>query len=94
MATKTDGLADLKLAVGDRHGMGMEAPSRSAYSYGTTLRLENPELKKLDMKKLPKVGDEFEIRAIGKVSNVYESQSESGREDRAVQIQITHLALK
>jgi hypothetical protein len=94
MAYDTKGLTDMKLAASERNRYAGEAPTQPAYSYGTTLRLENAELQKLAMKKLPKIGDEYEIRAIGKVCNVYESQSEGGREDRAVQIQITHMALK
>lgn len=91
---KTDDLVDMKLSSEDRHVAGSPTTSMPPYSYGLTLRLEKPELNKLAMKRLPNVGDEFEIVAVGKVSNVYESQSEGNREDRAVQIQITHLKLK
>ncbi len=86
---------DMKLSAADRSefGMPMEA-ERSSYSYGLSLRFEKPELEKLEMKRLPNVGDEFEIIARGKVTNVYQSESEGNREDRAVQIQITHCMLK
>lgn len=73
----------------------MEVSSeRSPYSYGLSLRLEKPELEKLQMKRLPSVGDEFDIIAKGKVTNVYQSESEGNKDDKAVQIQITHCMLK
>jgi hypothetical protein len=91
---KPDELVDMRLTGADRNTVGSPSIERQEYSYGLVLRLEKPELKKLEMNRLPQVGDEYQIIAKGKVSNVYESQSEGNREDRAVQIQITHLAVK
>jgi len=92
---KPEGLIDMRLTGADRQlDAAMPTGGTKDYSYGLTLRLEKPELTKLDIKRLPQVGDEYEVIAYGKVSNVYESQSEGNREDRAVQIQITHLKLR
>ena len=89
-----DNLVDMHLSGADRGTVGVPSIEQPAYSYGLVLRLENPELKKLQIKRLPQVGDEYEITAVGKITNVYESQSEGNREDKAVQIQITHLKIK
>lgn len=81
----------MRLSEADRETVGTPSEKPPPYSYGLTLRLEKPELKKLGMKELPEVGQEYEIIARGRVSNVYESQSEGNRGDRAVSIQVTHL---
>ena len=93
MAKPTE-LVYMRLTGADRVVIGHSSTKPPDYSYGLTLRLKKPELNKLGMNRLPQVGDEYEIVAKGKISNVYESQSEGNRDDRAVQIQITHLTLK
>lgn len=69
------------------------APSQNAYPWGLQLRLENDELDKLKMK-LPRVGDEFCLEAMVRVTNVSESQSAGNKGDRAVSLQITKMALE
>lgn len=87
-------LVDMRLTSAERN-RGMPGTMKAdEYSYGLSIRLEDPELTKLDIKRLPQPGDEYEIIAKGKVSNVYESQSEGNKGERAISIQITHLALK
>lgn len=91
---ENDGLVSMKLTEADRGTVGRPSIEQPDYPYGLSLRFEKPELKKLGIKQLPQVGDEFEIIARGRVSQVYESQSEGNREDRSIQIQITDLAVK
>lgn len=84
-----DGLIDMKSS-----GKSMSPDRRPEYSYGLNIRLENNELEKLSMKRLPKVGDYYKIRAVVRVTSVNESQTEGGREDRGVQLQIEKMQLK
>lgn len=95
MADNDDGMVDMKLSPEARaNDLAYPMGASREYSYGLNLRLENNELEKLEIKRLPGVGDEFEIRAIAKVTNVYESQSEGNRSDRAVQLQITKMKVR
>lgn len=67
------------------------------YPWGLVLHLEAPELDRLGMEKLPKVGSEITITAKVKVTRVSQSASEreGGMKDesRCVDMQITDLAL-
>lgn len=65
----------------------------SPYPYGLQIRLENDELDKLKFK-LPRVGEEFCLEAMVRVTNVSESQSAGNKGDRAVSLQITKMVLE
>lgn len=95
MAADKEGLADLKLTGAERrpyaHG---PAESQMEYSYGLCVRLENAELEKLGVKRLPEVDDEYTIIAVAKVKSVHEERVQPGKENRAVNLQITHMKLK
>lgn len=81
-------------AAGSDRGMPAAAsPKGPEYGWGLVLRLENFELDKLKMKKLPVVGQKFHIDAQGYVESVHESQSLQNKGDRSIGIQITDLAL-
>lgn len=63
------------------------------YPYGLRLSLGRNELKKLGMKDLPEIGDEFEIVARGKVVSISQSESERGDGYKCADIQITEMSL-
>lgn len=62
------------------------------YPWGLCIRLEDKELAKLGMDKLPEVGDEmtFEVRC--KVTSVSQEASETRQKHRCVALQITAMA--
>jgi hypothetical protein len=64
------------------------------YSYGTSLRLENHELKVLGIKALPRVGDKFSLDANVVVTSVHESSSVNNKGDRSITLQITDMAIE
>ena len=69
------------------------APSKNYddYPYGLSMSLEHDSLNKLGIKKLPKVGKKVKLRLHAKVTRVSDSQSEDGRQDRSVHLQVTHM---
>ena len=58
------------------------------YGYGLNVHLEDHELEKLGITDLPKVGDEYHIRAIAKVKGVSE-RDYGQRQEQGVDLQIT-----
>ena len=62
------------------------------YPWGLSLNLGKDELEKLGIKDLPKVGDEFHVYAVSKVTRVHQSASEGGDDSRGIELQITHMA--
>ena len=66
-----------------------EAPD---YPYGLSVHLNNDSLDKLEVKKLPSVGDTFEVRARAEVRSVSASDSGSGK-NREISLQITDMEI-
>ena len=64
-----------------------------AYPYGPSLTLCDDVLTKLGMDALPTVGATCNIQAVGRVTTVRQSASDTGGEYRSVEIQITQLGL-
>ena len=64
------------------------AASQPDYGYGLCIHLEDNELEKLGITDLPKVGDEYHIRAIAKVKGVNE-RDYGKRKEAGVDLQIT-----
>ena len=89
-----DGLVDMKLSAGELRAHLNPAPMGPEYPWGLCLRLENAELDKLGRKRLPEVGDEFDVTAVAKVTSVHESKSEGNHGDRAVTLQVVRMKLK
>lgn len=63
------------------------------YPYGLRLDLGKDVLEKLDMKKLPQVGDKIMVMAMAEVCSVSEHDSEYGGKSKSVGLQITEMAL-
>ena len=61
------------------------------YPWGLCLRLEKEDLDKLKFPKLPQVGDEFHITAVGIVTSVSSSMRDQKDEEKTVSIQIKML---
>ena len=84
-------LTDMKQSKRDRKKSVEAAPmSDELYSYGLRLNLEDHDLKKLGIDKLPAVGDEMIVAAVGVVVNVSEHSSERSK-NRSVSIQLQKL---
>ena len=86
------GLVDLKMSKKDMAEEASPMADQSQYPYGVCLNLDTDELKKLGIKDLPAVGDEYHIHAVGEVTSVSEQDTGSG-ESRSLRIQITMLQL-
>jgi len=92
MATKEPGMVSLRRPKGKDGTEPAMSAVHSEYGYGTEIRLENFELDALKME-LPKVGEEFTIKARVKVTRVVESSSTENKGDRNVALQITKMAI-
>ena len=93
MAISKKGMIDMKRSpMKDKPSTGLVSVSRGAYEYGTAITLNADSLKKLGIKELPEVGDEYHIVAIGKVVATAQNASENNESTR-VEIQLTHMDL-
>lgn len=72
--------------------MEIGSSSRDKYGYGTAITLVAEMLKKLGIKDMPAVGDEYHIMATGKVISVSQNASETNESSR-LEIQLTHMGL-
>ncbi len=77
---------------------GMAAPAEKSdsgphYPWGLQLRLEKPELDKLGMKELPKIGAEMYVCARVRVTEVASAFRDQGNDSKVVSLQVTHLEL-
>ena len=66
--------------------------STDKFPYGLALSLEADALKKLGIKELPAVGDEYNILAVGRVTRTSQDAGENQSSSR-MEIQITQLSL-
>jgi hypothetical protein len=73
--------------------MKVTSGSRESYPYGLSLTLDADSLKKLGIKDLPTVGDEFEITAMARVTSVSKNASETNDSTR-VELQITQMCVE
>ncbi len=85
-------LIDLKMSKKDMAEEASPTADQSQYPWGACLNLDTDELKKLGIKDLPSVGDEYHIRAVGEVTSVSELDTGSG-ESKSLRIQITMMEL-
>jgi len=88
-------LVDLKMTKKDMAEEASPAYQQNPYPSGAALNLDTDELAKLGItsKNLPEVGDEYHIRAIGKVTRVSENETEGSDYSCGLCIQITSLEL-
>ena len=85
-------LVDLKMSKKDMAEEASPTANQNPYPYGACIHLDTDELDKLGVKELPDVGDEYHIRAIGRVTSVSSNDSGNG-EQSGLSIQITMLEL-
>jgi hypothetical protein len=63
------------------------------YPYGLRINLDHEGMKKLGMKKMPKIGSKHKITAHAHVTSIRESHDmHSKSPDRSLEMQITHMA--
>lgn len=87
-------LIDLKMSKADMAEESSPASpeNQNPYPYGACLHLDTDELEKLGVDKLPQVGDEYHIRAVGRVTSVSSNESLGGKaENMSVQIEMMEL---
>jgi hypothetical protein len=92
---KKTGLIDMARSPTDSkvtQGLAVNGSTRDKYGYGTSISLDSEALKKLSIKELPEVGDEYAIMAVGKVTSVSQNASENNTSSR-LEIQLTNMAL-
>ncbi len=71
------------------------SPHMDKYPYGLRIELDHEGMKKLGMKKLPKVGSKHKITAHAHVVSASESHHEGDKKsNRSASMQITHMALE
>lgn len=90
------GMVNMKLTTKEVKKEGNEMAvcgQDSPYPWGMCIRLEKEELDKLKMAKLPQVGDELHITAVGKVTSVASSLRDQNDEDKTVSIQIVMMSV-
>ena len=85
--------ADGGMAHMDRKADKDEIGGVSKYPYGLRVRVDHEGLKKLNMDELPQVGHPVELRAKAQVMGVRAEQREDGKEERHLEMQITHLGI-
>jgi hypothetical protein len=88
-----DKMVDLKRSPAKAKESNSVNYKPSPYGYGTSISLDNDTLKKLGVKELPEIGDEYTITAKGKVTSASTNASESSGKNTSLSIQITHLQL-
>ncbi len=87
-------MVDLKRSKSDvkkSHAV-MAEPSHDEYSYGTRVNLEDHEMGKLGMDKMPKIGDVVHFHAKARVVSASQHASKD-RKDRSVGLQIEHMRI-
>jgi hypothetical protein len=71
----------------------MEGTDGPDYPYGLSVHLDEGSLLKLQVKDLPKAGEEVRIEGTAKVRSVRQEDVDGGQQERSVELQITHLGL-
>lgn len=92
-ADDDSGMVSMKRSKADiKKDSVMTSPMDSErYPYGLRLSLQKDELAKLGIKRLPGVGDTFEIEAMVKVVSVSAGASEGSQDRMSVDLQITDM---
>lgn len=87
---------DLALSRSEaRHEAGeCTAPEPPKYPWGLQLHLEQTELDKLGIRRLPSVGGEWRFSAVAEVTSVSEQQMAGGEYECCVRLQIKGLAFE
>ena len=80
-------LTDMKRSKKDRNPETVPSFDGDDYGYGLRIELDDTALKKLGVKKLPSVGDEYIVAGVGVVENVNQSAS-TNSQHRSVAIQL------
>lgn len=88
-------LTDMKRSKAEAKeaSVGPVSPDQEEYPYGLRLHLNDDELEKLGIDKLPKVGEGGSIEAVFKIVSTHESANEGQKKYRSVELQITHMDL-
>jgi hypothetical protein len=70
--------------------MAMDSAAKDQYPWGLRIRLGEPELKKLGLDTLPKVGGVMTLTAEVKIIGTHEDANETNK-NRSVELQITKM---
>lgn len=88
MATQMVDMASTSAEIKEEKAEVASGSDIPRYPWGLQIRLEKPDLDKLGMDKLPSVGDEFHIVAVGRVTSVSQEYRDSTDESKCVSIQL------
>jgi hypothetical protein len=66
--------------------------SEQDYPYGLTISLEEPSIKKLEIGKLPEIGEKFLLKSIVEVTSISDNVNKDER-NRCIRLQITDMEL-
>ncbi len=67
--------------------------SGESYPWGTRLDFEKPDIDKIKALQDVSAGDEVDIRAVGKVTEIRVTDAEKGRSRHTVEVQITKIGI-
>jgi hypothetical protein len=82
------------MACTPKRGMDLsDIADKEQYPYGLRLELNSEALMKLGIKKMPPIGDEYRIIAIGKITSTSQNANESVESTR-MEIQLMRMAMK
>jgi hypothetical protein len=85
-------LVSLQLTKKEAKDEATMVPDEPRYPWGTSLHLDEDELKKLGIEEMPSVGTEFPITAVAKVTGTSERETQDGSR-ATLDLQIVKMAL-
>lgn len=86
-------MKSMKLDKEDKKSMEAECCiSEQAYPYGLTVSLEEPSIKRLEISKLPEIGEKFLLKSIVEVISISDHVNKDER-NRCIRLQITDMEL-
>lgn len=77
----------------EANGLVMPKSEGPDYPYGLRIHLNQEDLQKIGMNDMPEAGNEVHLHAKARVSSVSSDQRDGGKEERRMELQITHLGI-
>lgn len=86
-------MKSMKLSPKEATAEAMPMPSKPEYPWGLCLRLNEETIAKLGLDKLPEVGKQVSIQAVGEVVSVSMNQYADQKQNRCLELQVTELGV-
>lgn len=87
-------LKNMKLEMREDSTEDLLTPNKPRFPYGLRITLDNEVLKKLDLPKLPEVGQMMGIHGVVEVVQVGIDNNNQGSRDKHIELQITDMVLQ